>query len=62
MRGEAVEETATATGRAVRHLVQELNPPPMFWPEEIRLISRTLPVNKGPLITSQPADKDTNNT
>lgn len=62
MRGEAEEETAAATGRAVRHLVQEPKPPPMFWPREIRLILRTLAVNKGPLIASQPADKDTHNS
>lgn len=62
MRGEAEEETAAATGRAVRHLVQEPNPPPMFWPPEIRLIPRTLVVNKGPLITPQPADKGTHNS
>lgn len=58
MRGEAEEETATATGRAVRHLTQEPTPLPQVLARRDKVDPKTLAVNGGPLITSQPGDKD----
>lgn len=58
MRGEAEEEAATATGRAVRHLTQEPTPLPQVLASRDKGDPKTLAVNGGPLITSQPGDKD----
>lgn len=58
MRREAEEETATATGRAVRHLTQEPTPLPQVLARRDKVDPRTLAVNGGPLITSQPGDKE----
>lgn len=58
MRGEAEEETATATGRAVRHLAQEPAPLPQVLARRDKVDPKTLAVNGGRLITSQPGDKD----
>lgn len=57
MRREAEEETATATGRAVRHLTQEPTPLPQVLARRDKADPKTLTVKGGLLITSQPGDK-----
>lgn len=59
MRREPEEETATATGRAVRHLTQEPTLLPQVLARRDKVDPRTLAVNGRPLITSQPGDKST---
>lgn len=58
MRREAAEETATATGRAVRHLTQEPTPLPQVLAKGDKVDPKTLVVKGGLLITSQPGDKE----
>lgn len=58
MRREAEEETATATGRAVRHLTQEPTPLPQVLARRDKADPKTLAVKGGLLITSQPGDKE----
>lgn len=58
MRREAEEETAIATGRAVRHLTQEPTPLPQVLATRDKVDPRALAVKGGPLITSQPGDKE----
>lgn len=59
MRGEAEEETATATGRAVLCVTSYRKPPLHVLARGDKVDPKTLAVNKGQLITSQPGDKDT---
>lgn len=57
MRGEAEEEAATATGRAVLYVTSDRKL--HILAREDKADPKTSTVNKEQLITSQPGDKDT---